>query len=269
MIEVTFLGTGAAIPAPGQTNCAYIIKMGDVKLLFDCGPAILQQFAAVGRSPAEVTHVFISHGHGDHALGWPMFLLYLSLESKEREEAGLPPRRAPRVLASAPTWEHLDALWEHAYSDAPALPLDRVVLDAAVPGDMLLTPEIRIRTWPMIHSTRFPVLGLRIETQGKVIAFTADSARCDAIVDLARGADLLVHDARHALTVPPRREVQSRFHCAARDAGEYAAQAGARSLALVHIGAEYNGKQPDLVREAGSMFQGHVFAPVGGDVVRV
>src|SRR5207302_3310326 len=102
------------------------------------------------------------------------------------------------------------------------------------PHTHALTDAIRLSTWPVIHSTRYPVLAARFELEGKVLAFTADTARCEHIVELARGADLLVHDARHAATVPPRKEVQSRFHCTALDAGEYAARAGAKNLALVH-----------------------------------
>ena len=34
MIEVTFLGVGAALPAPGQTNCAYLVQVGGLTLLF-------------------------------------------------------------------------------------------------------------------------------------------------------------------------------------------------------------------------------------------
>src|SRR5262249_16356448 len=120
-----------------------------------------------------------------------------------------------------------------------------------------------------IHSTQFPVLGVRIEVEGKVLAFTTDTARCDNIVELARGADLLVHDARYAVSVPPNRDVQSKYHCSGRDAAEYAALAGVKNLALVHIGAEYNGRQPALVSEAGTMFAGHVFAPVAGEQFRL
>ena len=59
MIRVTFLGVGAALPAPGKTNCAFLIDLPGAVLLFDCGPAILQQLHAVGRSPDEITHLFV------------------------------------------------------------------------------------------------------------------------------------------------------------------------------------------------------------------
>jgi ribonuclease Z len=263
MITVTFLGVGAAIPSPGRTNCCFLIEAGDTRILFDCGPAVLQQLAGASRTPGDVTHLFVSHGHGDHALGYPMFLLWWSLEGRD---LGLP---APTVLASTATWGHLEALWEHSYNDAPPFQVVRVELPVHEPHTHELTPNITLCTWPMVHSTVSPVLGGRFEVEGRVLAFTADTARCDNVVELARGADLLVHDARHALTVPPERSIQSRFHCAARDAGEYAAAAGVRNLALIHIGAEYEEKHPELVAEAKTRFSGHVFAPAPGEVFRL
>lgn len=263
MTVVTFLDVGAAIPEPGQSNCAYLIETASARILFDCGPAILQQLARVGRTPGDVSHVFVSHGHGDHALGYPMFRLWWVLQTLEEEA------RLPVVVASERTWIHLRGLWAHSYEDLPSLDLPAVELPADRPHLHELCEGVRLSTWPMVHSERYPVLGARFEVAGKVLAFTADAARSEAIVELARGADLLVHDARHAATVPPAREVQSRFHCTARDAGEYAERAGAKALALVHIGADYQGRHADLVAEARTRFGGHVFAPAAGEVFRV
>jgi ribonuclease Z len=260
MIEVHFLGVGAALPAPGQTNCCYFLRAGPAGVLFDCGPAVLQQLAASGRTPGDVTHLFVSHGHGDHALGYPMFLLWWALEGRTR---GLPP---PTVLASAATWAHLRALWEHSYNDLPPPGVVEVELPTHEPHRHALSAEVALFTRPMVHSTVSPVLGARFEVGGKVLAFTADTARCENVVPLAAQADLLVHDARHAVTVPPEQSAQSRFHCTARDAGGYAAAAGARALALVHIGAEYAGRHAELVAEAQAAFAGRVFAPAAGEV---
>jgi ribonuclease Z len=263
MIEVTFLGVGAALPALGRANCAYLIEAAGTRVLFDCGPAILQQLAHVERTPGDVTHLFVSHGHGDHALGWPMFRLWWALEALDR------PLSPPTVVASSSTWEHLRALWAHSYADIPDTEVPAVELPADRPHTHALTDRIRLSTWPVVHSRRYPVLAARFEVEGKVLAFTADSARCEHLVELARGADLLVHDSRHALTVEPRSEVQSQFHCTAADAGEYAARAGAKHLALVHIGAEYEGRHADLVAEARTKFGGPVFAPMAGEVFRL
>ena len=262
MIRVTFLGVGAALPSPGQTNCAYLLEADGIRLLFDCGPAILQQLAAVGRTPGDITHVYVSHAHGDHALGWPMFRLWWSLEG---DATGRP---APVVVAGDATWTHLRALWDHCYGEIPGYDFREIELPAS-PHALDLVPGIRLRTFPMRHSTMFPVLGARFEIGQRIVAFTADTARCDGVFDLARGADLLVADARYALTVPPPLDDQSAYHCSSHDAGTYATLAKAQRLALVHIGAEYEGRHADLVAEAREAFAGPVSAPVAGEVIEI
>src|SRR5262245_30855611 len=188
MLQVSFLGVGAALPATGQTNCSFLIEAAGACILFDCGPAVLQQLAGVGRTPGDVTHLFVSHAHGDHALGWPMFRLWWLLEHKD----GPLQRPAAVVVSSEATYMDLFGLWTHCYAGLPEpVPVSNLFLPSDRPGEAVLPgTSIRLRTWPMVHSERYPVLGARFEIGERVLAFTADTARCENVVELARGADL-------------------------------------------------------------------------------
>jgi ribonuclease BN (tRNA processing enzyme) len=261
MMEIRFLGVGAAIPDPGGTNSSYLVRAAGVNLLIDCGPAVLQQLAAASLTPGDITHLFVTHRHGDHALGYPMFLLWRLLAGQ-----GLPP---PKVYASNITWESLEALWNRTYRELPRVRVRAIRLPAEKSAYRPLTPQIRMRTWPMVHSEFAPVLGLRLEMEGKAVAFTGDASKCDSVVDLASGADLLICDSCHAATVEPVEPDGSAYHLTARQAGEYAAAAGVRRLALIHISPLYAGRHAALVAEAREAFSGEVFAPAAGDVVRV
>jgi ribonuclease Z len=266
MIEVHFLGVGAALPALGQTNCSYLVRAGDVRLLVDCGPAVLQQLAAFGQMPGDVTHLFISHRHGDHALGYPMFVLWWGLIGRHTE------RVLPTVLASTTTWASLGVLWDHSYGDLPRADLPRVELPPDKPSAHALAGGITLRTWPVLHSHFAPVLALRLEYQGRAVAFTADTGQTPALLELARGADLLVHDARYSSTVDPQYPEGIYGHCTASAAGTNARQAGARRLALVHVGAEYVepiDRRAGLVAEASAEFGGEVLAPNAGDRITI
>jgi ribonuclease BN (tRNA processing enzyme) len=193
-----------------------------------------------------------------------MFLLWWSLMSRDREGVNL-----PHVIASDVTRAHLRALWEHSYNDAPPVQLPFTELPADRAAVVTVSERITLRTWPMPHSTVAPVLGGRFEAEGKVAAFTADTTRSLNVIPLAEGADLLVQDSRYGATLQPDRSDQAKVHTSARDAGEYAEAAGARNLALVHIGEEYAGREAELVAEARTRYKGNVFAPTGGDVFRL
>jgi ribonuclease Z len=261
MIEVTVLGSGAAIPMRGQTNCAYLVRTGPIRLLVDCGPAILQQFDAVGLSPGDVTHVFITHRHGDHSLGYPTFLLWWMLH-------GRPPETFPLTITGQTTWTSLEALLGNTFGEvtAQAAAAPRHLLADREQAVLPLADGLSLRVWPLEHSPFAPDLGLRVEAAGQVVAFTGDTAPCPNAVALARGADLLFHEASYSLTLNPELHDGLHGHSTARGAGRDAAAAEARRLALVHLSAHYDGRQGVLIAEAAREFAGEVTAPAAGVV---
>jgi ribonuclease Z len=263
MIEVHFLGTGAALPAPGETNCSYLVRAGGVTLLVDCGPAILQQLDDAGLTPGNVTHLFVTHRHGDHALGFPMFALWWVTDGMKRGLA------LPAVITSSVTWPSLQVTWDHCYGEAPLPPFPRVELPADQPSEHLLADGVTLHTRPLPHSRFAPVLGLRVEFGGRAVAFTSDTSASPEVAELARGADLLVHDSAYSATIDPKYPENASSHCTASVAGRNARDAGVRRLALVHIGAPYSGHQASLVAEAEAHFDGEVTAPRAGDYIDI
>jgi ribonuclease Z len=263
MIEVIFLGVGAALPMRGQTNASYLVRIGNECILIDCGPAILQQLDAVDISPAQITHVFLSHRHGDHALGYPMLMLWYELSLD-------PSVRTPMLIATEFMFAALDMLMATAYGSLEGVTEStaRIVLPQDEPGSVQIHPAIMLKTWPMQHSQFAPVTGLRIETRNQfgqhAVAFTSDTGPCENIVPLAQNADLLVHESAFCATLNPEFAQGAYGHSTAQIAGHNATAASARQLALVHIDAIYEGKQRTLIEEAQREFSGKVFAPVAG-----
>jgi ribonuclease Z len=261
MIEVTVLGSGAALPMRGHTNSAYLVRAGTVRLLVDCGPAILQQLAAVGLCPGDVTHVFVTHRHGDHTLGYPLFQLWwiTHLDS---------PDGIPLTLTGEITWGSLEKLLGHSFGDVARMTAatPRRLLPDRAPSELALDGAVTLRTWPMEHTSFAPVLGLRVEHAGRAVAFTGDTAPCANVEPLARGAGLLVHEASYCATLNPELPDGLHGHSTARSAGRAAAAAGVSRLALVHLSSQYDGRQDVLVAEAAREFAGEVTAPAAGAV---
>ncbi len=263
-----FLGVGAALPMRNQTNAAYLVRIGSECILVDCGPAILQQLDAVGVSPGQITHVFFTHRHGDHTLGYPMLMLWRELREAER----LPP---PILIATALTFQALDALMAATFGHVEGVTesAPRIVVPHDAPGVARIHPGIQLRTWPMRHSDFAPSVGLRIETgapfERRVIAFTGDTMPNENVLLLAAQADLLVHEAAYSATLNPEFAAGAHGHSTAQIAGRNAQAAAARRLALTHIDAMYEDKQAVLLEEAKREFSGAVFIPVEGLCVRL
>jgi ribonuclease BN (tRNA processing enzyme) len=258
MTEVTFLGMGSAIPMRGQTNASYLVRSGATVLLIDCGPAVLQQLAQVDLTPGDITHVFITHRHGDHTLGYPLLQLWWKIQGQ-----GTP----PTTITSDITWPSLAALVQHTYGDAVGeVQAPHALLPAAEPGTLRLNDQVTLRTWPLAHSDFAPVLGVRVEIGPTALAFTGDTAACENLLPLAHEADLLVHDATFSATLDPQYAGGAYGHCTAQQAGRHAAAANAKHLILTHIAPEYAGRLDVLIDEASAEFPGLVSVPVAGDV---
>src|SRR5262245_53906068 len=260
---VYFLGTGAALPATGETNCCYLVRAGGVVLLVDCGPAVLPPLAAADLIPGDVTHLFLTHRHGDHVLGFPMFALWWAADG---QKLGL---ALPTVITSSATWPSLQVLWDHTYGELPAPPFPRVELPADQPSEHTLPGGVILRTQPLPHSRFAPVLGLRVEFAGHAVVFTGDTSASPEVAELARDADLLVHDSTYSSTIDPKYPENANSHCTASVAAKNARQAGVQRLALVHIAAPYDRRQAALVEEARAHFDGEVTAPRAGDVITI
>ena len=107
--------------------------------------------------------------------------------------------------------------------------------------------DFRITSWPTRHF--IPTIGLRIEvkTTGTMVGYSCDTEPIPNIVTLARGVDLLLHEAAGA----------GYGHSSAAQAGEIAAEAGAKRLALIHYNVWDTDPRP-LIDEARTTYSGPV-----------
>jgi ribonuclease Z len=210
-----------------------------------------------GLDIAAIEHVFLTHQHGDHLLGLPML-------NNARWASG---NRA-----------HLAV-----HGPEPALAAVRRVTHAVFPGDRSRLREsvslhvhpttsrvteerigtVWVRSAPARHSV--PAVAYRFDLPGGAVVFSGDTAPSVTIAELARGADLLLHDA--TFSGPREPGTNEPDHSTPREAGEVARRAGVRSLALVHLPPDASGNEDAIRREASAAFDGEVLIPNDGDVI--
>ncbi len=260
-IDVTFLGTGGAFCAGRRSNLVLLIEAGDFRMLVESGPMIMHQLARAKVKAAEIGQVFISHSHGDHTLGFPMLAL-----NRLWEPPPLHVYAGDSVVAS------LKALMEIVY---PGFGTERFnlhwhELPEQGPGKVQLTEFVTMRTTVVPYPPDTPTLAARWDlADGPAVTFVTDTFPNDATVELARGSDLLIHEANFSAVLQPDVDTAEYFHSTALQAGEIARRAGCPRLALVHVGA-VTGEQPDvLVEEARAGTDLEVFVPEDGERMQV
>jgi len=256
MLKVTFMGTGDAYAARHRTNVSLLIHEGDVTFQVECGPTVLQQLDQAGSAPDMVTHMFISHRHGDHLLGLPMFLLLRSMGGAA----------SPLVLLGNPDVIQTGRqLMELVYTELRdrLMGVEWVALPADEQSSKELSASLRISTLPVPHSPKTPSLGVRLDftKSGRSIVYTGDTTFTEEMAQFAAGCDLLVHEANFSEVLHPGVNAAGYGHSTARQAGHTAAQANCRVLALVHISGDYDGREDQVCAEAAQEFTGQIIIP--------
>ncbi len=264
MIEVTFLGTGSAMPPYDRGNTAFTVRTEDLLFLADAGPSVFGDLQRAGIEPGQVDAVFLSHGHADHILGFPQLALLQKFQTKE------PPLR---IYCTSAVREAVSYITKLAFPEAAdGLPkFDWIELAEGPRQSHDITPDIQLTTDLVFGPPYMPVLGLRLDffDKGVSLAFSADTAPSDTVASLATGCDLLIHEASFSATLQPDVSPELFFHSDARQAGQIAARAGAKRLALVHLSSLHGNHRRVLTEEAAEHFKGLILVPDDGDVIQL
>ena len=257
MTELVFLGTGAITPERPGDHTAVLIQHGPARILLDAGPAVLMQLDRVGVSPDQITHVYLSHHHGDHILGSPILLFY---------------HRMRYLLGAQPTLEGWLMLVEVVYPEYLHKVADELAFLFLEEGKTEPVPavdDISITQVQTQHVPELPAFAARFDfaatdaTPAFSLVYSGDTTPTAAVANLARGADLLIHEATAAETLGMS---NWGVHSTAREAGRIAAEAGVKALALVH---RMPGPADAWAAEAGEEFTGQIFVPQAGDRLKL
>jgi ribonuclease BN (tRNA processing enzyme) len=226
-VRVTVLGACGAWPEAGQACSGFLIEQDGFRLVMDLGYAAMPRLLEHVRAE-QVDAVFITHGHPDHCADLNPLL-------RARAMADDPPAALP-VYAPAGALDAVLAL------DRPGMLDDAVQVRELSGGDDLEIGPFRAQTRLLPHW--LPNAGLRLSAAGRILAYTGDSGPSPEVVQLARGADVLLAEATYTGAVPADSQG---YLCSAVEAGEQAARAGAGHLMLTHL---WPGTDHDAARSA-------------------
>lgn len=215
-VRVTVVGSSPAWPNPGSAHAAYLVESGGRRLLVDCGAGVLARLRTSAAWPG-VDAVVITHAHFDH-VGDLIPWLWARVAGPARDEEPTPlwlPPGGVAALARFPDGDELGRAF--ALREYP----DGEPFDAAG----LRIEPVRMRHFKAV------AFGLRIQDDGVTVAFTGDTGETDAVLELARDADLLVIEATLDDDDP---EAVGGGHLSARQALDYGRRANARRVLLTH-----------------------------------
>jgi ribonuclease Z len=267
--ELVVLGTASQAPTHSRNHNGYLLHWDSEGLLFDPGEGTQRQMLFAGVRASQITHICITHFHGDHCLGLPGVLQRMSLDRVTHVVDACYPAQNQDVftrLRHAALFDDVTNLRERPVTGggtvlaAAAFRVEAQPLSHTVPaiGYRLVEPDGR-RMLP----GKLAALGItgadigRLQREGHLaaggrtvslaevseprrgqrLAFIMDTRLCDGAFALAEGADMVVCESTFADGEAAL--AREYGHLTAGQAGRIAAESGARLLVLTHFSQRY------------------------------
>lgn len=232
----------------------FILRAGGETVLFDAGPGVMRQLYRAGVSAAEIGLIVITHSHGDHSLGFPYFLFSLFVERTQGKSG---PDVIP-VIALPSVYEGLMQMFAFCYPPGKYPMFKTENWEASESdGSEYAFADLKIRTTPVSHTV--PTIAVRFSFNSTSITLSSDTIYDERLVDLAKGSDILVHEAFGPSALAELGK-QSR-HGITTDAARVARDAKVKKLMLCHWLASFKNNPEVLVKEAADVFKGEIVAP--------
>ncbi len=248
-----FFGTSGAVPSSGRDNTALAFYSPTEVVLVDCSGSPYQKILKAGLDPMQVSSLIVTHRHVDHVYGLPSLAHNMGLAGR---------RAALHVYALAQTMPILRGFME-LFPLEEKMPY-RIELHTLPPKEgheVLRAKGFRILSTPVRHGV--PNIGLRVEWDSAqergAVVYSSDSSPCPSLQALARGADVLIHEATFLHADAARAAADG--HSTGYQAGEVARQADARRLLLCHFSADIHEHLDELRQEALRSYAGPVELP--------
>ncbi len=302
-MEIVLLGTGAALPTKSRLPSATaLIRRGEI-LLFDCGEGTQIQFQKAQLKPGKLTRIFISHFHGDHFYGLIGLLTSLQLGGRAKQLFLYGPKGLSEYLSFMQQMslftlgypiqicevenDREENIWDFDEYSITALPLEHRILtlgfrleEKLKPGKFVVSKaeQLDIPDGPLrarLQNGQSVVLPNGKEVKpaqvlgpkrpGQTVAICLDSKPCQNSIELARNADLLIHEA--TFDDSRKERADETYHSTGSQAAQIAKESEAKKLLLNHISARYEkNDEEEFLTQATKIFPNTI---LGQDLMRV
>ena len=283
-LDIVFFGTSGSMPTADRAPTALLVRRGGERLLFDCAEGTQRQMLRSTVGLLDLREVFLTHYHADHYLGLPGMLKTFSLRGREvpitiygppgladlfgslrrifgrleyahelvELRAGETLDRGDYRLVTFPVAHGVSSIGYALIEEDRPGRFDVETADSlGVPpgpergalqrGEAVQLDDGRIVTPEQVLGEPRP---------GRTVVIAGDTSPSPTVLEAARGADVLVHEA--TFLEDEKERARETAHSTAREAAEIARDAEVGMLVLTHLSNRYFG--PEAVREARAVF---------------
>ena len=282
--KLVLLGTAGG-PVPGRTRqmTSHVMLSNGAAYVVDCGLGVTNQFARMGIPFGTLRSIFITHHHPDHNVEYgPLLLIGWIQGMRPDVRAFGPPPLKQMTEGFLGSYKTTIDFWAQDFKAKPLGMID--VSEVSATGPVMQDDNVKVAAIVVEHPPVKPALGYQFDFHDRSIAFSGDTAPLEAVAKMARGADVLVHEAMYLPAVenysrgqiakgwPVKLEdVMAHMkadHTPVEDVGRIAQEAGVKTLVLSHLVPALDSIPDETWRAAAAKnFKGEII--VGKDLLVV
>ncbi|MCH7567921.1 MAG: ribonuclease Z [Nanoarchaeota archaeon] len=283
-IEITFLGTGSAIPTAKRNHTAILINYGAENILIDCGEGTQRQFKIAKLNPCKLTRILLTHWHADHALGIPGLLKTLDMSDYSKTLYIYGPKGTKEKIRLLEKIYGKFRINPEIHEVSSGILIDEkefLIETKPVPHKMptnayalIIKDKLRLRKdiLKKLKLPSSPLLGklqqgkdvtfkgkklkaknMTYLQKGKKITFVLDSAMSNNSIKLAKNSDILICESSYS----SKEEEKAREYChlTAKQAATIAKKAKVKKLILTHLSHKNEHNTKLILDEAKKVFK--------------
>ena len=243
--SVTLTGTGVPHPSPGRAGPGVLVRHGATAIQFDAGRGTVLRLSEAGCATHELAAVFLTHVHSDHVIDLADLVMSRWLQGTLHPAGPLPivavdglaTRFAARMLEAYA--DDIAVRVAHVQPAPPRLDIRAFPLPSA-PAPVWRNEDLVVEAVAVHHEPVEEAVAYRVTAPDGVVVISGDTRVCDEVRDLARDADVLVHEACRATAL--REAVRGTafehifgYHADTVALGGLAADARVGHLVLTHL----------------------------------
>ncbi|WP_121354293.1 ribonuclease Z [Flavisolibacter nicotianae] len=273
MLSVTILGNNSAVPAFNRHPTSQVVSHDGTNYLVDCGEGTQIQMIKYKIRRGKITHIFISHLHGDHYFGLIGLINSFSLLSHKQEMHIFAPSPLQQIIEvqlkvanttlSYPLYFHTltepgvlvdnEKIRISCFRTTHRIECYGFLFEEKEGKRKLLIDKVRKHEIPVSFYSSLQAgldyitpKGVRIKNtdvtanpeRGKKYAFCADTRYDENIIPHIYGADMIYHETTYLDSM--REKAEERFHTTTKQAALIARKAMVGKLLIGHFSSKYN-----------------------------
>lgn len=283
-LDITFLGTGNSVPTELRNHPAILLNFEGEHFLFDCGEGTQRQFRKAKTSIHKISHLFLTHWHGDHVLGIPALLQTLAMTDY---------KKTLNIYGPKGTGHHMQEILNlikgtnislkiHEIESTKVLENKKYLIES-IPlehGTPALAYSFKIKDQLRLNKSKIkklkipncPLLGklqqgqdivfnnkkikasqLTYKEEGKKVTIILDTKFCNNAIKIAEDSDLAIIES--SFSEMEKERAEERMHLTASQAATIAKKSKSKKLALTHISERYEHNTSIIEKEAKKVFK--------------